>query len=66
VPECLIREDWIGILEVVLVESMVDSFLIALDISPVWPRQAPAHKHLPLVVLMDDGGHHHYQLQVTI
>jgi hypothetical protein len=36
----VLRVGRIGMVEVVFEELVVDSFLIALDISPAWPRRA--------------------------
>jgi hypothetical protein len=58
-PSSPIHIDYVGIEEVVSVEPIVVSFSIVCDIAHAWPRRAPMHRHLPLVVLMDEGGRNH-------
>jgi hypothetical protein len=59
-PECVLRVDWIGIIEVILAESVVATFSIALVSS------SPCTKPLPLVVSMDEGGCRHQQFGITV
>jgi hypothetical protein len=56
--ECLLQLDWIGIVEVVLLESVVSSFPIALDVGLAWPRRAPMPRplHLGVLIMRVAGG----------
>jgi hypothetical protein len=52
----VIQVDWICRVEIVHVEPVVASFLIALEIAMSGLFRAPANMPLSLHVLMDEGG----------
>jgi hypothetical protein len=65
-PECLLRVDWIDIMEVVPIELVVASFPIALDVGLAWPHRAPVPWPLRLGVLMHEGGRGNQQVQRAV